>query len=107
MSRFFIFKVRWKNQMEINNKNLQTLSLADLIALEQRLKNDWELLDMQLAITPLTSSLPEEILTQYEMATIMRDIVKEKIDSRISAIFPNYKENIQIAHPFIPESVRE
>jgi hypothetical protein len=93
--------------MEINNKNLETLSLADLIALERRLKDDWELLDLQLAITPLTSSLPEEIRTQYEMATIMRDVVKEEIDSRISAIFPNYKGNIQIAHPFILESVRK
>ena len=93
--------------MEINNGNLEKLSLTDLIALEQRLNNDLELLDMQIAITPLTSPFPEEIKAQHEMTTIMRDAAKEKIDSRVSAIFPDYKGNIQIAHPFILESVRE
>jgi hypothetical protein len=93
--------------MEINNRNLEKLSLADLIALEQQLNNDWELLDIQLAVTPLTSLFPEEIKARYEMTTIMRDAVKEEIDSRISAIFPDYKGNIQIGHPFILESVKE
>jgi hypothetical protein len=62
-------------------------------------------LDIQLVVTPLTSPLPEEIKAQYEMTAIMRDTVKEKIDSRVSAIFTDYKGNIQIAHPFILESV--
>lgn len=91
--------------MKINNENLAALSLADLIALEQRLNNDLELLDMQIAVTPLTSPFPEEIKAQYEMTTIMRDAVKEKIDSHVSTVFPEYKGNIQIAHPFILESV--